>query len=92
MNSTLFDDYKEMLAEHIQVSIDDLTENEQRLIQMSWNMFNSKLDSIKVLEDDVKRLNIELVNEKAMNDDSEKYTDDGGYCPTCGRENEYNLR
>ena len=35
-------------------------------------MFEAKLDEIKTLQDDVKRLSIELANKKAMHEDDYK--------------------
>ena len=51
--------------------MDDLTENELSLITESFELFSEKLDDIKILNDELKRISVELANLKAMHDDSE---------------------
>lgn len=75
--NTLKQQYTKLLSDKILVSIEDLTPNELTLIEESFNLFLEKLDDIKILNDDLKRVNIELINLKAMHDDSENYYDDG---------------
>jgi hypothetical protein len=73
---SLSDRYKKLLAERISVSLDDLTDNEIRLIEESFDLFKEKLEDITLLNDELRRVNIELINLKAMRDDSENYYDD----------------
>jgi len=68
---SLKDKYIKLLANKITVSVDDLTDNELVLINESFELFSEKLDDIKILQDELKRVNIELINLKAMHDDSE---------------------
>jgi hypothetical protein len=42
-----------------------------KLINESFELFDEKLDDIRMLNDELKRVNIELINLKAMHDDSE---------------------
>ena len=63
--------YVKLLASKIIVSIDDLTDNEIKLIDESFELFNEKLEDIQILKEEVKRLSIELANLKAMQDDSD---------------------
>lgn len=63
--------YKKLLADHITVSVDDLTENEEALIEKAFVLFQDKLDDIKVLNDEIKRISIELANLKSMHDDGD---------------------
>lgn len=65
------DKYIKLLASKITVSVDDLTENELSLITESFELFSEKLDDIKILNDELKRISVELANLKAMHDDSE---------------------
>ena len=60
-----------LLASRIIVSVDDLTDNELKLIEESFELFSEKLDEIQVLNEEIKRISIELANLKAMQDDSE---------------------
>jgi hypothetical protein len=63
--------YIKLLAGKITVSLDDLTDNELKLITESFELFSEKLDDIKILNDELKRISVELANLKAMSDDSE---------------------
>lgn len=73
---SLKDKYVKLLAGKITVSVDDLTDNELKLINESFELFSEKLDDIRILNDELKRISIELVNLKAMGDDSENDYDD----------------
>ena len=68
---SLKDKYIKLLSSKITVSVDDLSDNELKLITESFELFDEKLDDIKILNDELKRVNIELMNLKAMRDDSE---------------------
>lgn len=68
---SLKDRYIKLLANKITVSIDDLTDNELKLINESFELFDEKLSDIKILNDELKRVSIELANLKAMYDDSD---------------------
>jgi hypothetical protein len=68
---SLKDKYIKLLAGKITVSMDDLTDNELKLITESFELFSEKLDDIKILNDELKRISVELANLKAMHDDSE---------------------
>ncbi len=63
---TLKEKYVKLLADHITVSVEDLTKNELELINLSFVLFKDKLEEIKTGDDEVKRLSIELANYKAM--------------------------
>lgn len=68
---SLKDRYIKLLSSKITVSIEDLTNNELKLITESFELFKEKLDDIKILNDELKRVNIELINLKSMLDDSD---------------------
>jgi hypothetical protein len=68
---SLRDKYIKLLSNKITVSIEDLTNNELKLITESFELFKEKLDDIKILNDELKRVNIELINLKSMLDDSD---------------------
>jgi hypothetical protein len=68
---SLKDKYIKLLSSKITVSIEDLTNNELKLITESFELFKEKLDDIKILNDELKRVNIELINLKSMLDDSD---------------------
>ena len=75
--NTLKKQYTKLLSDKMLVSDEDLTPNELILIEESFNLFLEKLDDIKILNDELKRVTIELINLKAMYDNSENYYDDG---------------
>lgn len=68
---SLKDKYVKLLASKIIVSVDDLTDNESKLINESFELFREKLDDIEILKEEIKRISIELANLKAMQDDSD---------------------
>ena len=63
---SLEDQYRKIMADHITVSVEDLTNNEMLIVNKGWAMFNDKLQDIKIANDEIKRLTIELANYKAM--------------------------
>lgn len=65
-------EYTKLLITSISVSLEDLTDNEKTLIEKSFELFEEKRDDLKIANDEVKRLSIELANHKAMNEDSFK--------------------
>ena len=75
---TLEERYLKQMAKSITVSVEDLTDNERTLIRESFDLFEAKLEEIKTLQDEVKRLSITLANTKAMHEDKYKtrYKDD----------------
>ena len=65
-------EYTKLLITSISVSLEDLTDNEKTLIEKSFELFEEKRDDLKIANDEVKRLSIELANHKAMHEDSFK--------------------
>jgi hypothetical protein len=65
-------EYTKLLITSISVSLEDLTDNEKTLIEKSFELFEEKRDDLKIANDEVKRLSIELANHKAMNEDNFK--------------------
>lgn len=73
----LKDKYTKVIADLVTISIEDLTPVELSIINHSYTLFQDKLEEIKTLNDEVKRLSLELANLKAMNDDSSNdYSDE----------------
>lgn len=68
---TFKEKYIKYLSDKITVSIDDLTDNELKLMNESFEMFNEKLEEIKILSDELRSVKIQLMNIKSMNDDTE---------------------
>ena len=58
--------YTKLITDSVTISIDDLTESEKGIIDKSYELFEEKMDDLKIANDEVKRLNVELANYKAM--------------------------
>jgi len=79
--------YRKSLADHISVSIEDLSPNELALIDKAFDIFEGNLADLKTQQDEVKRLSIELANLKAMQDNRD-YIDDDGVNPLWNKNDE----
>jgi len=69
---SLKEQFTEMMANKISVSLEDLTDNEKQLIESAYEVFKEKLEDIKILGDENKRISIELANLKAYREDSDR--------------------
>lgn len=63
--------YTEGLVNHLLIKEEDLTETEKEIINYSFSVLKERLEDIKLLNDEVVRLNIELANLKSYNDDKD---------------------
>ena len=66
---TLKERYIEMMSNRISVSVEDLTDNELSIINYGFELFSEKMEDIKILQDENRRISVELSNLKAFNDD-----------------------
>jgi hypothetical protein len=73
---SLKEQYIKLLADSITVSVEDLQPNELSLIAKSFDLFTEKLEDLKIANDEIKRISIELANLKAMADDTETNYDE----------------
>jgi hypothetical protein len=78
---SLKEQYIEMMANKISVSIEDLTENEKNIIEAGYQLFSEKMEDIKILNGENRRISIELVNLKSFSEDlfrdkNDSYEDD----------------
>ena len=62
-------EYTKMMADKLTIVIDDLTNNENMLIEFGYTIFMEKLEEIKLLNDEIRRLSIELSNLKSYLED-----------------------
>ncbi len=58
--------YSKLIADKLTISLEDLTESEKAVINESFELFEEKMDDLKIANDEVKRLSNELANYKAM--------------------------
>jgi hypothetical protein len=63
------EEYIDGVLNYVLISKEDLTDTEEQIIDYSFQVLRERLEDIKILDDEVKRLNIELANLKAYNKD-----------------------
>ena len=63
--------YTEGILNYLLIKKEDLTETEKEIIDYSFSVLKERLEDIKLLNDEVVRLNIELANLKSYNDDKD---------------------
>lgn len=68
---SLKDRYKELILSRVLIDEEDLTDEESSIINFSYELFQEKLDDIKLLNDEIVRLSIELANLKSYNDNND---------------------
>lgn len=71
---TLKEQYLDLVIDRITVSKEDLTEVEEQIINIGYELLHEKLEDIKILNDEIKRISLELANLKAYQDNKD-YTD-----------------
>ena len=50
---------------------EELTENEKRILDIGYELFQEKLEDMKVLQDEITRISVELANLKSSMDNSD---------------------
>ena len=75
---TLKEQYIDLVTEKISISKEDLTETEETIIDIGYNLLVEKMDDIKILKDELRRVSIDLANMKAFNSDFKIDYNDGG--------------
>ena len=65
--------YTEGVLNYLLIKEEDLTETEKEIITYGFDLLQERLDEMKILNDEIKRLNIELANLKSYNDDGEYF-------------------
>jgi hypothetical protein len=63
--------YTEGILNHLLIKMEDLTDTEKEIINYSFSVLKERLEDIKLLNDEVVRLNIEIANLKSYNDDKD---------------------
>jgi hypothetical protein len=63
--------YTEGILNYLLIKKEDLTETEKEIIDYSFSVLKERLEDIKLLNDEVVRLSIELANLKSYNDDKD---------------------
>ena len=65
--------YTEGVLNYLLIKEEDLTETEKEIITYGFDLLQERLDEMRLLNDDIKRLNIELAYLKSYNDDGEYF-------------------
>lgn len=68
--------YRELILSKVLIKEEDLTEEESLIIDVTYELFEEKLGDMKILQDEINRLSLELANLKASNDNSDYEYDD----------------
>jgi len=63
--SYLKKEYFKMMCNKLSLSKEDLTDNELTLISSGFELFDEKMEEIKLLNDELRRISIELANIKS---------------------------
>lgn len=65
------EEYIDGVLNYLLIKREDLTDSEKEIINYSFSVLKERLEDIKLLNDEVVRLNIELANLKSYNDDKD---------------------
>ena len=75
MKDSLFkppkEEYIDGVLNYLLIKREDLTDSEKEIINYSFSVLKERLEDIKLLNDEVKRLNIELANIKSYDDNKD---------------------
>lgn len=79
---TLKEQYEELILSKlfpdrkIEFVREELTDNEKMIIEFTYELFQEKLDDMKILKDEITRISIENANLKSFNDNKDYDYDD----------------
>jgi hypothetical protein len=68
---SLRDQYYDVILSKIMIPREELNEVEMEIMDAGFELMKEKLEDIKILNDEIKRLSIENANLKAYNDDKD---------------------
>jgi hypothetical protein len=64
-----YGDWEDVIVKKVFISKEDLTETEKEILKYSYDIFISRIEDLKVSENDVKRLNKQVLNLKILNEE-----------------------
>ena len=82
---TLKEQYEELIISKlfpdrkIEFVREELTDNEKMIIEFTYELFQEKMDDMKILKDEITRVSIENANLKSFNDNKDYYYDNDKY-------------
>lgn len=65
------EEYIDGVLNYLLIKKEDLTDSEKEIINYSFSVLKERLEDIKLLNDEVNRLNIELANLKSYDDNKD---------------------
>lgn len=68
--TTMRPEYMKYVSEKIMISIEDLSDTEMEIINITFDLFKEKVDDIKMLNDDINKLQNAYLNLKSSLDDN----------------------
>lgn len=68
---TIKERYYDIFLGKLSLNKEDLTENEILIIEAGYELFNEKLEDIKLLNEEITRLSVENSNLKSYQDDND---------------------
>ena len=75
---TLREKYFDLVTSKLSISKEDLTETEETIIDIGYNLLIEKLDDIEILQKELRRVSLDLANMKAYKDNKNYYSNDYG--------------
>ena len=79
---TLKEQYEELILSKlfpdrkIEFVREELTDNEKMIIEFTYELFQEKLDDMKILKDEITRISVDNANLKSFNDNKDYDYDD----------------
>ena len=79
---TLKEQYEELVLtklfpdRKIEFVREELTDNEKMIIEFTYELFQEKLDDMKILKDEITRISVDNANLKSFNDNKDYDYDD----------------
>jgi hypothetical protein len=68
---SLKDEYIDLVVNKLTIIKDDLTDNETEIINIGYDLLKEKLEDIKIINDELKRVSLELANLRSSLDDND---------------------
>lgn len=67
---TLKERFIEFIEKNTLISYNDFTDTEKEIVNVAYIIVDEKLEEIKLLNDEIKRISLELANLKSYQDDN----------------------
>lgn len=68
--------YFDLVTEKLLIKKEDLTETEIKIMEIGYDLIAEKIEDMRILQDDMRRLSIDFLNYKNYSDNKDYYSDD----------------